>query len=221
MCTALPRLAHGRSRLCHPGPPCCRLRAAALTAESGRVVRSSGPYGPLHRRPWLRHRSHRRGHASAASRPRKAHARVVTKVCLSAQRSADRSVQPRSHGHCAAGLPPPCAGLPGDVLAPHRLGNALEQTLRLASSIRPPGGSIRKAPAPLHSARAIDSCHPATPSRGLCGSLTAPGDTRWTWPHDRGSSADSVLRGQTIIHRVYCRDTRNFSSWYEVSPIVC
>jgi hypothetical protein len=141
MCTALPRLAHGRSRLCHPGPPCCRLRAAALTAESGRVVRSSGPYGPLHRRPWLRHRSHRRGHASAASRPRKAHARVVTKVWLSAQRSADRSVQRRLYGHCAAGLPPPCAGLPGDVLALHRLGNALDQALRLASPHRPPRGT--------------------------------------------------------------------------------
>jgi hypothetical protein len=65
----------------------------------------------------------------------------VNKVCLSAQRSADRSVQPRSHGHCAAGLPPPCAGLPGDVLAPHRLGNALEQTLRLAAPHRPPRGT--------------------------------------------------------------------------------
>ena len=135
MCNTLPRLAHGRSRRCHTGPPCRRLRAAAPTAESGRVVRSSGPYGPHHRRPWLRHRSHRRGHASAASRPRKAHARVVTKVCLSAQRSADRSGQRRSHGHCAAGLPPPCAGLPGDVLAPHRLGNALDQALRLASPV--------------------------------------------------------------------------------------
>jgi hypothetical protein len=136
---ALPRLAHGRSRLCHPGPTRRRLRAAAPTAESGRVARSSGPHGPLHRRPWLRHRAHRRGHASAASRPRKAHARVVAKVCLSAQRSADRSVQPRSHGHGAAALPPPCAGLPGDVLAPHRLGNALERTLRLASPRCPQG----------------------------------------------------------------------------------
>jgi hypothetical protein len=93
VCNAFPRPAHGRSRLCHPGPPCCRLRAAALTAESGRVVRSSGPYGPRHRRPWLRHRSHRRGYASAASRPRKAHARVVAAARLSAQPPAERSVQ--------------------------------------------------------------------------------------------------------------------------------
>jgi hypothetical protein len=63
------RLAHGRSRLCHPRPARRRLRTAAPTAESGRVVRSSGPYGPLHRRPRLRHRTRRRGDASAASRP--------------------------------------------------------------------------------------------------------------------------------------------------------
>jgi hypothetical protein len=43
MCNALPRPAHGRSRRCHPRPPCRRLRAAAPTAESGRVVRSRGP----------------------------------------------------------------------------------------------------------------------------------------------------------------------------------
>ena len=39
------RLARGRSRRCHLGPARRRLRAAAPTAESGRVVRSSGPYG--------------------------------------------------------------------------------------------------------------------------------------------------------------------------------
>ena len=42
-----------------------------------------------------------------------ARAQAIAKVRLSAQRSADRSVQPRSKGRCAAGLPPPCAGLPG------------------------------------------------------------------------------------------------------------
>ena len=40
---ALPRLAYRRSRLCHPGLARRRLRAAAPTAESGRVVRSRGP----------------------------------------------------------------------------------------------------------------------------------------------------------------------------------
>src|SRR6266446_9096437 len=38
-------------------------------------------------------------------------------------------------------LPPPRAGLPGHVPAPHRLGNALERTLRLASPPCPPGGT--------------------------------------------------------------------------------
>ena len=42
----------------------------------------------------------------------------------------------------------------------------------------PPGGSRRKAPAPLRSARATASYHPATPSRGFCGSHTAPGGQR-------------------------------------------
>jgi hypothetical protein len=93
MGNTLPCLAHGRSRLCHPGPARRRLRAAAPTAESGRVARSSGPGCPLHRRPRLRHGAHRRGSASAASRPLKARARTVTAVHLSAQPPADRSVQ--------------------------------------------------------------------------------------------------------------------------------
>ena len=110
-----------------------RLRAVGLFGRAGRrPTPPSSMAAPSHTPP---------RHASAASRPRKAHARVVTKVCLSAQRSADRSVQPRSHGHCAAGLPPHCAGLPGDVLAPHRRGNALDQALRLASPHRPPRGT--------------------------------------------------------------------------------
>jgi hypothetical protein len=114
------------------------IASTALRWQGHSVARAAGP---RHRRPRLRHRIHRRGHASAASRPRNAHARVVTKVYLSAQRSADRSVQRRSHGHCAAGLPPPCAGLPGDVLAVHRLGNALDQALRLAAPHRSPRGT--------------------------------------------------------------------------------
>src|SRR5207245_4663804 len=43
--------------------------------------------------------------------------------------------------HTAEALPPQTAGLPGRVPAPHRLGNALEQRLRLASPIRPPRGT--------------------------------------------------------------------------------
>jgi len=40
-----------------------------------------------------------------------------------------------------AGLPPRAAGLPGDIPAPRRLGNALEWALRLASPRCPPGGA--------------------------------------------------------------------------------
>jgi hypothetical protein len=61
------------------------------------------------------------------------------------------------------------------VPAPHRLGNALEQPLRLASPICPPRGSRRKAPAPLRSARATRSCHPQTPSRGSADRSTPRG----------------------------------------------
>ena len=74
--------------------------------------------GPRHRRPRLHYEIHRRGGASAVSRPPQARARTDGSVRQAAQRSADRSVQPRSQGRCAAGLPPPCAGLPGDVLPP-------------------------------------------------------------------------------------------------------
>jgi hypothetical protein len=49
--------------------------------------------GLRHRRPRLRHRTHRRGAASAASRPPQARARVVDNVRLSAQLPADWSVQ--------------------------------------------------------------------------------------------------------------------------------
>jgi len=98
-----------------------------------------------------------------------ARARVVAKVRLSAQRSADRSVRrliPRRHRTA-----PAYAGLPGHVPAPRRRGNALERTLRLALPRCPPRGRTRKAPAPLRSARAIASSRPYTPSRGLRRSL--------------------------------------------------
>jgi hypothetical protein len=85
-------------------------------------------------------------------------------VRQSAQRSADRSVQPRSQGRCAAGLPPRTAGLPGRVPAPHRLGNALKEPLCLASPHRLPKGLTRKAPASLRSARATRSYHPPSTS---------------------------------------------------------
>jgi hypothetical protein len=104
--------------------------------RQGRVVARAT--GPRHRRPRLRHEAHRRGEASAASGPLKARARVVTKVHLSAQPPADRSVRrliPRRRWTAPADRWAARRLLP----APRRLGNALEQTLRLASPRRPPG----------------------------------------------------------------------------------
>ena len=43
----------------------------------------------------------------------------------------------------------------------------------------------------------------------------------WICSHDTGSSAGSVLHGQTIASGVYLRDTQNLSSSYEVSLFVC
>ncbi len=68
---------------------------------------------------------------SAAPRPPQARARSVVAIHLSAQRSADRSVQPRSHGRCAAALPPPCAELPGDCFRPP-VGSATRSNRRSA-----------------------------------------------------------------------------------------
>jgi hypothetical protein len=93
------------------GPACTTLR------RQGRAVARAA--SPRHHRPRLRHAAHRRGEASAASRPRKARARAVIKGCLSAQRSADRSVRrlqqrhrrtaPASHWAARHGSGPPLA----------------------------------------------------------------------------------------------------------------
>jgi hypothetical protein len=67
-----------------------RASGTALRQQGRAVARAAGP---RHRRPRLRHRTRRRGAASAAARPLQACARVVETVCLSAQPPADRSVQ--------------------------------------------------------------------------------------------------------------------------------
>jgi hypothetical protein len=135
-----------------------RASGTALRRQGRSVARAAGP---RHRRPRLRHRTHRRGDASAASRPPQARARVVKPVHLSAQPLADRSVQwliPR----CRWTTPADCWAT-RRYSSPHRLGNALEPTLRLASPPCPLGAR-RKAPAPLRSARATGSCHPPSTS---------------------------------------------------------
>jgi hypothetical protein len=82
----------------NPSGPACPERAkprhVLLHASfAGRRGGLGAPPAPRAGRSRLRHDTHRRGDASAASRPLKAHARVVEKVCLSAQPPADRSVQ--------------------------------------------------------------------------------------------------------------------------------
>ena len=67
-----------------------RASGTALRRQGRSVARAAGP---RHRRPRLRHRTRRRGYASAASRPPQARARVVEKVRQAAQPPADRSVQ--------------------------------------------------------------------------------------------------------------------------------
>src|SRR5712691_6696995 len=76
------------SRTCTPSVP---HRCTHGKERQGRLVARAE--GPRHHRPRLRHRTHRRGDASAASRPPQARARVVEKVRQSAQPPADRSVQ--------------------------------------------------------------------------------------------------------------------------------
>ena len=146
--------------------------------------------GPRHRRPRLRHEAHRRGAASAVSRPLYARARVVETVCRSAQPPADRSVQ-RLMQRRRWTAPAACWAA-RRRLAPRRLGNALKWTLRLASPHRPPRGSRRKAPAPLRSARATGSSRPYTPSRGFCGSLSLLNVSGITAP--AGSCSGASLR---------------------------
>jgi hypothetical protein len=145
----------------------------ALRRQGRAVARAAGP---RHHCPRLRHKRHRRGAASAASRPPQARARVFASVCQSAQPPADRSVRRlRRRRHWTA---------PASRWAARRRSGppSARQRARTAAAPSlaslPPRGSRRKAPVPLHSARAADSCHPATPSRGCCASLTAPGGQR-------------------------------------------
>jgi len=68
---------------------------AGTARRRGRAVARSE--GPRHHRPRWRHEAHRRGAASTASGPRKARARVVTKV----RQSAQPGQTPYALGHTA------------------------------------------------------------------------------------------------------------------------
>ena len=114
----------------------------------------------------------------------------------------------------AAGLPPRTAGLPGDILASHRLGNALEPTLRLASPPCPPGAR-RKAPAPLRSAPGpLVPVTPHPPHEGIPRIATAPEGARvclmelaWAGVHPGGLAPPDPCQPKRIVVRLvfYCR----------------
>ncbi len=127
----------------HQGLPGQRPWAALASAASRRRSARAGGHGLRTSGVPGTHEVHRRGDASAASRRRKAHARVVASVRLSAQPPADWSVQrlmPRRRRTAPAGRWAARPLLP----APRRLGNAIAQPLRLVSPHRPPRGSPSK-----------------------------------------------------------------------------
>ena len=91
----------------------------------------------------------------------------LTRYCRSAQRSADRSVQPRKRTRrgCTA---PTLRWAARRCSGPRRLGNARTDA---APSLAAPEGRKKKAPAPLRSARATGFLPPLLPVRGLRQSL--------------------------------------------------
>jgi hypothetical protein len=137
------------SRTCAPSAPRCCAHGRERQGRS--VERATRPTPPSFTAPPWRTPPRRglRGFQATTGSRMSSHKGMP--VCAAV---GGPSVQPRSHGHGAAGLPPPCAGLPGDVLAPHRLGNALAQTRRLASPHRPPrgtaGNTVAAALCPCH-----------------------------------------------------------------------
>ena len=121
--------------------------------------------GPRHRRPRLRHEAHRRGAASAASRPPQARARADGSVRQSAQRSADRSVQPADTDAARLDCPRLALGCQATFRPPSARQRARTAAAPCLTS-SPPKGAPRKAPAPLRSARAMDASRPLTPAGG-------------------------------------------------------
>ena len=94
---------------------------------------------------------------------------MVGKVHLSAQPPADRSVRRlirrrRRTAPVDRWAARHCSGPPGER-------TRARTDAAPVRSPPPPRGLTRKAPAALRFARAISSCHPSSPSRGLCGSL--------------------------------------------------
>jgi hypothetical protein len=104
-------------------------------------------------------------------------AHVVTAVGLSAQPPADRSVQ-RLRQCCRWTAPADCWATRRRSGPPSARQRARTDAAPCLTS-SPPKGQRRKAPAPLRSARATGSCHPPSPSRGLCSEALR---VRWAPP---------------------------------------
>ena len=179
-------------------PNTLRTLYGALTARALVVIESDGPPlqpslaclctaetpPPLTIMPLLLERQPAGGTPRCATRAR---ARTVATVGQSAQRSADRSVRrliPRRRRTAPASR---WAARPRP--SPRRLGNALEQLLRLAAPHRLPGGTHGRhrrryaLPVPLLSVA-------PNPLQGLCGSLTLSKVSRCAAP--AGSCGGSV-----------------------------
>jgi hypothetical protein len=110
--------------------------------------------------------------------PPQARARAVMKVCQSAQRSADRSVQPRSQGRCTARLPPPCAGLPGDCFRPP-VGSATRSNRRCTlPSLAAPQGAHKEGTGAAVLCPCRWCCSSPTPLTGAVRIAYAPASKR-------------------------------------------
>jgi hypothetical protein len=111
--------------------------------------------------------------AAAASQQHKARARTVTKVRLSAQPPANRSV-PRLRPQRRWTTPAQGWATRRRSCPPSVRQRAPTAAAPCPTS-SPPEGFTRKAPAPLRCARATRSCHSPSPSRGGSANRGAPG----------------------------------------------
>jgi hypothetical protein len=135
--------------------------------RQGRVVAQAAD--PRHPRPRLRHEAHRRGAASAASRPPQARAPTVVVVRLPAPPPADRSVQrliqrrrwtaPANRWAARRRSGPPSAR--------QRARTAAAPCLHRSAPPGAPGKHQRRCALPV----LLLPLSPYTHSRGLCGSL--------------------------------------------------
>jgi hypothetical protein len=158
-------------------------RTSGVPETPGRTA-VSGPAGMVLRRQDRAGRVliRRSSTAAPSTRPRRdlrgasatpgsrTNGRIGMPVCAAVGGPVSAAAETASPLHC------PRLTLSCQAICQPPVGAATRSTGRCALPYQraPQGGSRRKAPAPLRSARATDACHPAPPSRGRCGSRTAP-----------------------------------------------